>query len=356
MIVCRGVSHKTCPVEPRERLAARPAASVLGWLKERGLDEAVVLSTCNRFEVYAVVPGERAPAAKSALAEGFDAWAQAALGEASYLHEGAAAVGHLFRVAAGLDSLVVGEAEILGQVKQAYETARLSASTGKLTNVLFQRALFVGKKVRSDTGIGLGHTSVASVAVDLAERIFGTLREREVLLLGAGEMAELTAKHLSSCKIGRLLVANRTHERAVELAGRFRGEAVRWESFAPRLETVDIVIGSTGADHAVVTREMVEAAQPARKGRSLFFIDIALPRDVEEAVNDLDHVYLYTLADLEGVVKENLERRRGELEAAGRIVEETAREFSAWESTVGTAEEGNLRHARPVGVPTGEAS
>ncbi|MBI5202630.1 MAG: glutamyl-tRNA reductase [Elusimicrobia bacterium] len=348
MILVRGVSHKSCPVGPRERLAARPAAAVLDWLKERGVGEAVVLTTCNRFEVYAVVDESREAAARLALTEGFDAWAQTALGEAAYERSGADAIKHLFQVASGLDSLVVGESEILGQVKQAYETARVAGATGKLTNVLFQRAIFLGKKVRSDTGIAVGHTSVASVAVDLAERIFGSLRDREVLLLGAGEMAELTATHLASCKIGRLLVANRTFERGRDLAERFRGAAVRWEAFAERLETVDIVIGSTGADRAVLTREMVERAQPARKGRSLFLIDIAMPRDVEETVSDLDHVYLYSLGDLQGIVDENLARRRGELEAATRLVDEASREFSAWEATVGTAAEGSLRHARPV--------
>lgn len=354
MILLRGVSHKTCPVEPRERLAARPHADVSDWLKERGLGEAVVVSTCNRFEVYAVVGEERAAEAKLALEEGFDAWAQTRLGEAAYLHAGPAAIAHLFRVAAGLDSLVVGEAEILGQVKQAYESARGAKTTGKLSNVLFQRALYLGKRVRSDTGIGLGHTSAASVAVDLAERIFGTLRDREVLVLGAGALAELTATHLASCKIGRLLVANRTFERGRELAERFRGQAVRWEAFGERLETVDIVIGSTGADRAVVTSELVERAQPARKGRSLFLIDIAMPRDVEEAVAELDHVYLYTLADLQGIVDENLAKRQAELASAGRLVDEAAKEFSAWESTVGTAAEGSLRHARPE--PLAESS
>lgn len=349
MIVARGVSHKTCPVELRERLAER-SGDALSALKDRGLGEAVVLSTCNRFEVYASGEGS----AQELLSGCLEDLAGGALGRSEYSFAGPDAVRHLFRVAAGLDSLVVGEAEILGQVKQAYEKARQAGMTAKVTNVLFQRAIFVGKKVRTDTGIGVGHLSVASVAVDLAERIFGSLRDREVLILGAGKMAELTSKHLTSCKIGRLLVANRTHSRGEELAARFQGTAIPWDSFPSRFATADIVIGSTGADRAVVTRDMVAAALPARKGRSLFFIDIAMPRDVDDSVNDLDHVYLYSLADLEGVVKENVERRKGELEAAARLVEELARGFAEWESKVGTPEEGSLRHVNAAGPRAAE--
>ncbi|MBI4425669.1 MAG: glutamyl-tRNA reductase [Elusimicrobia bacterium] len=352
MLLVRGLNHKTGPVGPRERLAAAGAAEALARLKAAGCAEAVVLSTCNRFEAYAAVEDARAAEASAALGRCLDELAGLALGDSAYSRSGADAILHLFRVASGLDSLVLGEAEILGQVKQAYETARQAGMTGKLTNVLFQRALFVGKKVRSDTGIALGHTSVASVAVDLAERIFGSLRKTEALLLGAGEMAELTSRHLASAKIGRLVVANRTWERACELAGRFQGEAVRWEAFPPLLSAVDIVIGSTGADHAVVSRAMVEAALPARKGRSLFFIDIAMPCDVEESVHALDHVYRYALADLEGVVRENVARRQGQFDAADRLVTAKAEEFAAWERTVGTAEEGTLRHAGRALLPS----
>lgn len=341
MIVAAGASHKTCPVELRERLAAR-AGSALAVLKAKGVGEAVVLSTCNRFEVYAAGEDGLRGAALRCLEE----LAGGALGAAAYELEGADAVRHLFRVASGLDSLVVGEGEILGQVRDAYEGAREAKMTGKLLNVLFQRALFVGKKVRTATGVGVGHVSVASVAVDLAERIFGSLREREVLILGAGEMAELTSKHLASCKIGSLLVANRTAERAKELADKFRGSAVLWERFPERLEQVDIVIGSTGSDRPVVTRAMVQERLKSRKERSLFFIDIAMPRDIEDSVNELDHVYVYSLADLEGIVRENVERRMAELETAGRLVDELAKGFSRWEAKVGTSEEGSLRHAR----------
>ena len=343
MIVLRGVSHKTCPVELRERLAARPAAEALSALEEQGVAEAVVLSTCNRFEVYAAVDGDDPG---EAVGRALEAWAGRPMGDAAYAKSGAAAVEHLFRVAGGLESLVVGEGEILGQVKAAYEAARQAQMTGKLTNVLFQRAAHVGKLVRSETAVAVGHTSVASVAVDLADRIFGSLQEKEVLILGAGEMAELTSRHLSSCKIGRLVVANRTYERGVELAARFHGEAVRWEEFPARLRTADIVIGATGSDRPVVTRRTVEEALPSRMGRSLFFIDIAMPRDIEEAVNDLDHVYLYSLADLEGVVKSNVARRHGELEKAARLVETKAAEFAAWERTVGTGAEASLGHVR----------
>ena len=349
MIVVRGISHKSGTVALREALAALPLGRALAALREI-CPEGVVLSTCNRFELYAAAEGGGAGELSSRLGRVVDSLAGRDAAASSYALEGRAAVAHLFRVACGLDSLVVGEAEILGQVKSAYEAARQAGMTDKRTNVLFQRALFVGKKVRSETGIAVGHTSVASVAVDLAERIFGSLREKEVLILGAGKMAELTSRHLASAKIGRLVVSNRTWEGARELAGRFGGEPLRWESFPAALENVDIVICSTGSERPVVTRELVAAATAARRGRSLFFIDIAMPRDVEESVHRLEHVYLYTLADLEGIARENVARRQGEFEAATRMAGAKAEEFSAWEASIGTAAEGSLKHAGPVAL------
>ncbi len=343
-LVLVGVSHKNAPVGVRECLALLPARLVLDRLREQGCAEAVVLSTCNRFEIYAFAePGKR----RDAL------WATAFLESVSgvgvsayaYAHTGAKAVSHLFEVAAGLDSLVVGETEILGQVKSAYEGAREAGMTGKHANVLFQRALYVGKKVRNDTAIAVGQTSVASVAVQLAETIFGRLNESAVLVLGAGTMAELTARHLMSKKVAKLTIANRTFERAAGLAGKLKAEALEWGKFPEALERVDVVVASTGADKAVVTREMVANAVKSRGGRSLFIIDIAMPRDVEDGVHELEHVYVYRLDDLESIVADNLKNRGGEVEKARALARRKAEELSAWLKSVAEGKEISLKHA-----------
>ena len=335
-----GFSHKTAPIGLRERLAVLSAPRLFTALREEGMPEAVLLSTCNRFELY-LSGGEREAAALALL----ERLAGVPLGGCAAPRAGREAVRHLFAVASGLDSLVVGETEILGQVKGAYEAAREAGMTGKHCNVLFQRALYVGKKVRSDTAIAVGQTSVASAAVQLAESIFGNLSGSEVLILGAGAMAELTAQHLLSQKVSRLLISNRTWERAEALAGRFSAEPVPWESFPRALSRVDIVIASTGSPTPVVTREMVASILKARSGRSLFIIDIAMPRDVEEAVHGLEHVYLYRLEDLEAIVAKNLKNRAGELDRAWRLVEDKATEFAAWQESVAQGREISLKHA-----------
>ena len=337
-------SHKTSPLALREALAALDARKVLAALKSQGCGEAVVLSTCNRFEVYF------AQGQESVVVGALSALVSAPLEGSSRLHQGADAVTHLFSVTAGLDSLVVGETEILGQVKGAYEAALGLAMTGKATNVLFQRALYVGKSVRSETGIAVGQTSVASVAVQLAETIFGELRGSEVLILGAGLMAELTAKHLQSKKVAKLVIANRTLSKAEELAGRMKAQPLAWEAFGEALQRVDIVVASTGSPDPVLTREMILAAQEKRLGRSLFIIDIAMPRDVEETVHGLEHVYLYRLEDLEAIVAENLQSRGGEIEKARKIVLDKAAEFSGWADSVAAGREMSLKHSPAASV------
>lgn len=340
-------SHRCGDAAAREALAAVPVERVLSELKNRGVSEAAALSTCNRFELYVAGTPAAPPDAEAVLAaladlSGFPVSAGAAR------REGAEAVSHLFSVAAGLDSIVVGETEILGQVKAGYEAAKGAGLTGKRLNVLFQRALYVGKKVRSETGVAAGASSVPSVAVQMAESIFGDLRGRSALVLGAGAMAELAAKHLVSRGVARLSVANRTWERAYQLAARFSGEAVRWEDFSAQLENVDVVIASTGAPSAVVTREMVERAARARAGRSLFFIDIAMPRDVEESVHALDNVYLYRLEDLEAIVAKNMEGRSQAMTDARVIVAEKTAEFEAWAASLSTGRERSLKHSEPA--------
>jgi glutamyl-tRNA reductase len=340
-------SHRSGDAAAREALAAVPVERVLAELKARGVSEAAALSTCNRFELYAAGTPDSPPDAAAVLAalaelSGFPVQAGAAR------RDGADAARHLFAVAAGLDSIVVGETEILGQVKAAYESAKGAGMTGKRLNVLFQRALYVGKKVRSETAVAAGASSVPSVAIQLAESIFGELKGRSALVLGAGAMAELAAKHLMSRGAAKLTVANRTWERAYQLAARFGGEAVKWDEFPKELETADVVIASTGAPQAVVTAAMVEAAAKRRGGRSLFFIDIAMPRDVEESVHSLDNVYLYRLEDLEGIVAKNMAGRSGAMAAASAIVDDKAAEFAAWADSLSTGRELSLKHAEPA--------
>lgn len=336
-----GFSHRGTPLDVREALARLSAAKVLSVLRAQGWDEAVVLSTCNRFEVF-LCGATRAEDAVELLQglSGLD------LRPHARVLPGREAVSHLFEVASGLDSLIVGETEILGQVKSSYETALAAGTTGKRLNVLFQRALHVGKKVRSETGVSAGQTSVASVAVQLAESIFGGLAGRQALILGAGAMAELTAKHLLGRKVSRLLIANRTFERAAALAARLEAGALPWKDFPGALAQADIVITSTGSGEPVVTRDMAAAALKARAGRSLFFIDIAMPRDVEDAVHDLDSAYLYRLEDLEGIAAENMRGRAAEVDRARELARSKAAEFSCWLDSLDSGAERSLRHSR----------
>ncbi len=343
-LVCLSWSHRERVCTAREALATVPVERVLLELKARGFSEAAALSTCNRFELYAAGSPDKAPSA-AALIDALEELASAALSEKAEVREDAAAVDHLFSVASGLDSLVVGETEILGQVRSCYETAKAAGMTGKRLNVLFQRALFVGKKVRNETSIAAGSLSVPSVAVQLAETIFGRLEGKSALILGAGAMAELAAKHLVERGVSKLAVANRTWERGYQLAARYQGEAVKWEDFPAELERADVVISSTGAPLAVLTREVVSAAVRRRGGRSLFLIDIAMPRDVEESVHTIDGVYLYRLEDLEAIVAKNMASRAEAVAGARRIVEAKSAEFVAWAHSLVAGPERSFKHS-----------
>jgi glutamyl-tRNA reductase len=340
-----GLNHSTCPVQTRERLAAIGSKAAATRLKSMGWGEVVVVSTCNRFEAY--VAG-KAPGGGDALTEltrALEALAETSLTGTLYTHSGSAAADHLFKVAAGLDSLVLGETEILGQIKTAYESAQEQARVGKLTNVLFQRALFVAKAVRSQTAISEGQTSVASVAVELAKRIFGSLNDSRVLILGAGEMAEKTARHLQAAKVQKLYIANRTWEKARALSEPLGAKTVHWDDFSSRLAEVDVVVASTGAPHAIITRDLVAAALVKRGGRPLFFIDIAMPRDVEPQVDELGGVYVYSMQDFSRIVEENLSRRGGELRIAREIISHEANKFAAWIDSLDSGHEIALRHS-----------
>ncbi len=353
-----GISHRTAPVEWRERLAVpeeRLPDLTQVLRAQAGAAEAVVLSTCNRVEVYAVTPPGRE--AERLIRKGLvGLHPHMSLDDGLYALEDEAAVRHLFRVASGLDSLVVGESEILGQVKRAYDLAREFQSTGKLTNVLFQRAMHVGKMARSRTRISEGPTSVANLAVSLAERIFGDLSASRVFVLGAGVVAELAVRTLKSWKVADILVSNRTREKGEALARQFGGRALSFERRAEGLREADIVICSTGSPEPVFRREDVAEALTHRRGRSLFFIDIAVPRDVDPAVDDLENVYLYNVDDLESLVAESLDKRRGEIERAGTLVEGKAGEFSSWYRAWANGASATLRHSGPEGLSEHETA
>lgn len=329
-----GLSHKTAPIELRERLHV-PARELAGPLealgKEAPILERLLLSTCNRVEVYAVV--DEVEAARQAIEALFATRAHlpvAAFADRLYAYTAAAAVRHAFRVAASLDSLVVGEPQILGQVKEAYQAAGAAGAVGPVLNGLMERALRAGKRVRTETALGASPVSVASVAIELARQIFGTLAGRTVLVLGAGEMSEAAALHLKEEGVAAILVSNRQYERAAELAARLGGRAVRFDQFKEELLAADIVIASTAAPHPILSRADVEQIIRARRQRPLFLIDIAVPRDIAADVNTIDNVYLYDIDDLEAVAAANRKVREQEATVAEAIVEREVEAFTQW--------------------------
>jgi glutamyl-tRNA reductase len=328
-----GLSHRTAPVELRESVdfARRGVEAAIAALLARSIGpEAVVLSTCNRAEIYAVAEVDSAADAIRRFFSEYHSLSHAEVARHLYVHRGADAARHLFRVAAGLDSLVVGEPQILGQVKTAYTRANDLRSTGALTNRLFHSAFAVGKRVRSETGLAEGAVSVSYAAIALAKKIFGDLEGLGVLILGAGEMAKLTAIHLQAQQVRQITIASRTMQAAESLALQIGGRSTVWSELDAALAAADIVITATGATDPVLTRARVAGAMRPRRDRPLFVIDIAVPRDVEPAVGDLDQVFLYNIDDLHTIVKENLARRSGELARADAIVDEEVRRFAAW--------------------------
>ncbi len=333
-LILVGLSHKTAPIEIRETLtfpADRQAAALAAFTCSDKVSEAVVLSTCNRTEIYAVTTSG-ADSIDSVIdcMCSFHHLDRAGLDPYLYASEGEAVVRHLFRVVASLDSMVVGEAQILGQAKEAYDHSFGNGASGRVFNKLFRQSFEVGKRVRSETAIGESAVSISYAAVELARKVFDTLDGRTILVLGAGKMSELTAKHLVSQGVRSVLVANRTYERAVDLARRFEGEPIRYEDLFTRMRDADIVISSTAAPGYVVTRGDVAEVMKKRSGRPLFFIDIALPRDIDPAVNDLNNVFLYDIDDLSGVVESNLEERMREAAQAEIIIEDEIAAFERW--------------------------
>jgi len=330
-----GLSHKTAPIDVRERLAVPErelpeALEALGEVPE--LAERMFFTTCNRAEVYGVAEGalSKAVEATRASLERYRNLDRSALVGALYAYDGAEAVRHVFRVASSLDSMVIGEPQILGQVKAAYNVARSQQATGIILNNLLEQAFHVAKRVRTETGIATAAVSISSVAVELARKIFGDLEGRTVLILGAGEMAELALRHLVDDGVRSILVANRSHERAVALAEQFHGRAVTFDTFRQEMLEADIVISSTSAPHLILKKEDVQAIILERRHRPIFLIDIANPRDIDPGCNEVDNVYLYNIDDLQSVVSTNLKERQREAERAEVIIEREVGVFQAW--------------------------
>jgi glutamyl-tRNA reductase len=327
-IFVAGLSHKSTPVAVREKLAvhhSRLQCSGCRLKLRGGLEEVVLLSTCNRVEIYGVSPwiqGRVLPLFQELTDSDFDFTSHL------YVKEGTAAATHLFAVASGLDSLVLGETEITGQVKNAYQQAKAAGLVGKKMNRLFQTAFAVVKKIRTQTAIGCGATSVGSVAVELAEKVLGAdFGDKTVMILGAGKMGEACVKHLAKRGAQMVLVANRSFDRAEKLAAEFGGQAVRIEDSAAALAAADILVSSTGSPDIVLRRAEVQKILPARANRPLVLVDIAVPRDIDPAVAELANVFLYDIDDLEAVVRENTKNREQELALCHQIVAEQAVEL-----------------------------
>lgn len=336
-LVVIGLNHTTAPVDIRELLSIPEddPGSFLGLLgRSDRVREAVVLSTCNRTEVYAyTISRADDEIVLDAVAE-YCKLPRNAFEPHIYSLAGHKAIEHLFRVASGIDSMVLGEAQVLGQVKTAYSSASEAGATGSVLNTLFQQAITVGKRARTETEIGRGAFSVGYAAVQLARSIFDPLKGRTVLIVGAGKMGELAATHLSSAGVSSVLVANRTYERGVALADRFGGSALRFEEVPSALHASDIVITSTGAGKPIISREIVSRAMHLRRGRPVFFIDVAVPRDVESTVGDLDNVFLYNIDDLQAVVAADAGERAAEIAKVESIVGEEVEEFMEWFRTL----------------------
>jgi len=321
-IFVAGLSYKTAPVEVREQLAITPSQLGCHGCRLRivgGLDEVVLLSTCNRVEIYAVAPtvnGNVKSLFPLLSKYGCD------VREHLYVRDGADAIAHLFSVASGLDSMVLGETEITGQVKHAYESAHAARLTGATLNRVFQKAFQAVKEIRSRTAIGRGATSVGSVAVELAEKIFRRdLSQHTVMIIGAGKMGEACVRHLAKKGAQSILVSNRSFDHAQALATEFNGQAIRFDDCLQRMADVDIVVSSTGCPQTILHRADVEKLMQTRRHRPLFLIDIAVPRDIDPDAQQIDNVYLYNIDDLESIVRQNVRHREQELALCRAIID-----------------------------------
>jgi glutamyl-tRNA reductase len=338
-IVLVGLNHRTASVEVRERVSytAEQARRAASELRSRGiLEETLVLSTCNRSEVYGVPPEtsrESAAGLSSFLSE-FHKVQPDILSVSLYHHYDRQAVRHLFRVSAGLDSMMLGEAEILGQVREAYKFAYEQGATGPVLNRMFQAALEVGKRVRSETELGTRPMSVASAGVKLAERIFGKLGQRTALVLGAGTISEQVMLQFRDRGIAQLLMMNRSRERAEKLATEFHGTVVPWGEWGDALRSPDVIVSSVTAEEPILGRAILERAMLARGNRALFIMDLGLPRNIEPGAAEIYNVYLYNLDDLGGIVQQSKAMRESEIPRAETIVDEHVGKFLSWQASV----------------------
>ena len=333
-----GWSYKKTPIEIREHLAlSQNQKSLLArdLSSKFSLDEVLILSTCNRTEFYFRV-SQPSHIAQELLKYLIEFWGTPELKRLSYTFCDLEAVQHLFRVASSLDSMVIGEPQILGQVKDAYQQFLEEKFLGSLFNSLFPKAFSSAKRIRTETQIANFAVSISFAAVELAKRIFSDLHNKTIMVIGAGEMAELAVKHLIRNGVTRILITNRTFANAVVMAEKYQGSAVQFEQLGDYLPNADIVIASTGASQCIVTQEMVRKCLKKRKGNPMFFIDIAVPRDIEASVNDLSNVYCYDIDDLQNVVDKNLKDREHEAQTAEKIVEEDVIKTHSWFKTQST--------------------
>lgn len=332
-IVLVGLNHRTAAVDVRERFALVKYTDPGTWALSLGgaIHESLILSTCNRVELLAMGKGDLAGQMLNSWAGVRNAKVED-LERYVYTYKNEEAVRHLFRVASSLDSMILGEPQILGQLKAAYRKASACHATGVILNHLLHKAFSVAKRVRTETAVASSAVSISFAAVELAKRIFGTMQGHKAMLIGAGEMAELAATHLMQNGVDEIIVANRTFAHAEELASFYHGRAVPFEDFARHLLDVDIVITSTGSQDPIIHARDIRTVLKNRANRPMFFIDIAVPRDVDPDVNGLDNVYLYDIDDLKEVVQENMAGRRVEAEKADKIVDDEVHEFSDWVS------------------------
>ena len=343
-LIILGINHKTAPLDLRERVAFTPQSlpeALLSLHQVESVEEAAIVSTCNRTELYCSVntsvKTKNDHPVISWLSQ-FHSMDSSTLSEHLYLHDHKNSIRHAMEVASGLDSMVLGEPQISGQMKDAYAMANKQGTLGPLLGKLFQHAFAVAKQVRTDTSIGSSPVSVAFAAVSLARQIFSELSESTVLLIGAGETIELTARHLHSQKIKNMIVANRSLENAENLAREYNAEAIRLQHIGDHLHRADIVIASTASPLPVLGKGTVERALKVRKHEPMFMVDLAVPRDIEPEVSKLDDVYLYTVDDLQEVIDENLESRVKAAEQAHEIIDDEVKHFINWQHSLGSVD------------------
>lgn len=339
-LITLGINHKTAPLELRERLAFTPQSlpeALLSLKKLRHIEEASILSTCNRTEIYCVTSEDNDQAIIQWFSQ-FHGVDENKIKEHLYLHAHEETVRHAMEVACGLDSMILGEPQIAGQMKDAYALANENGTIGQLLGKLYQRAFAVSKQVRTDTDIGSSPVSVAFAAVSLARQIFGDLKQTTVLLVGAGETIELTTRHLHAQGVKKIIIANRSVERAQKLADEFNGEAISLQHIGTHLHRCDIVIASTASPLPIIGKGTVERALKQRKREPIFMVDLAVPRDIEPEVNDLDDIYLYSVDDLQSVIEENMENRQQAALQAHEIIDIQVEHFLDWQRSLGAVD------------------